>query len=161
MDRLYFRPLVLEDKEQLLHIYSDKDAMKHRASKPLETIEDAENMVLLAHQECENKTKIRLAVVQKDKEVLIGTAMYFFESSTAVEIGFSIGRDFWKYGYGQEGTEGLIEYIKTHEPEVTTIVGIARSSNEKSLKMLDNIGSFIEILDYESEGKRRFEMKVV
>lgn len=159
MERLYFRPLVLEDKEQLLHIYSDKDAMKYRTSKPLETLEDAERMVLQAHQEWESKTKVRLAVVQKETEILIGTAMYFFESPTAVEIGFSIGRDFWKYGFGQEGTEGLMEYIKTHEPEVTTIVGIARSGNEKSLNMLHNIG-FTEILDYDGEDKRRFEMRI-
>lgn len=160
MERLYFRPLVLEDKEQLLHIYSDKEAMKHRASKPLETLDDAEQMVLQAHREWEDRVKVRLAVVQKDTEVLIGTAMYFFESPTAVEIGFSIGRDFWKYGYGQEGTEGLIEYVKAHETEVTTIVGIARSANEKSLKMLANIGSFVEVLDYDREGMRRFELMV-
>ncbi|MGL4584882.1 MAG: GNAT family N-acetyltransferase [Flavobacterium sp.] len=159
MKRLYFRPLVLEDKEQLLHIYSDKEAMKHRASKPLETLADAEQMVLQAHREWEDKVKVRLAVVQKDTEVLIGTAMYFFESPTAVEIGFSIGRDFWKYGYGQEGTEGLIEYVKAHELEVTTIVGIARSANEKSLKMMQNIG-FEENLMYYEEDKRRFELKI-
>ncbi|KUF43603.1 MAG: GNAT family N-acetyltransferase [Flavobacterium sp.] len=159
MERLYFRPLVIEDKEQLLHIYSDKDAMQYRGSKPLETIEDAEQMVLQAHQEWENKTKIRMAVIQKDTEVLIGTAMYFFESPTAVEIGFSIGRDFWKYGFGQEGTEGLIEYVKAHESGVTTIIGIARSGNEKSIKMMQNIG-FTEIADYDEEGKRRFELVI-
>lgn len=159
MERLYFRPLVIEDKEQLLHIYSDKDAMQYRGSKPLETIEDAERMVLQAHQEWESKTKIRMAVIQKDTEVLIGTAMYFFESTTAVEIGFSIGRDFWKYGFGQEGTEGLIEYVKAHESGVTTIIGIARSGNEKSIKMMQNIG-FTEIADYDVEGKRRFEREI-
>lgn len=159
MERLYFRPLVIEDKEQLLHIYSDKDAMQYRGSKPLETIEDAERMVLQAHQEWENKTKTRMAVIQKDTEVLIGTTMYFFESPTAVEIGFSIGRDFWKYGLGQEGTEGLIEYVKVHEPGVTTIIGIARSGNEKSIKMMQNIG-FTEIADYDVEGKRRFELVI-
>ncbi|MEK6508514.1 GNAT family N-acetyltransferase [Myroides sp. C4067] len=159
MDRLYFRPLVIEDKEQLLYIYSDKDAMQYRGSKPLETIEEAENMVHQAHQEWESRTKMRMAVIEKDTEVLIGTAMYFFESPTAVEIGFSIGRDFWKYGYGQEGTIGLMEYIKANEPNVTTIVGIARSGNEKSLKMMANIG-FVEVLDYEVEGKRRFELMV-
>jgi ribosomal-protein-alanine N-acetyltransferase len=157
MQRLYFRPLVIEDRDQLLKIYSDKDAMKYRASKPLETIEDAERMILQAHEEWESKTKVRVAVLQKDSEVLIGTGMYFFESPTVVEIGFSIGREFWKYGYGQEGTEGLMEYIKDQEPEVTTIVGIARSENEKSLKMLERIG-FTEILDYKGEDKRRFEL---
>lgn len=159
MKRLYFRPLILADKEQLLSIYSDKDAMKYRTSKLIETLEDAEGMILQAHQESANKTKIRFAVVQRETELLIGTAMYFFESSTTVEIGFSIGRDFWKYGFGQEGTEGLIDYVKTHEPAVTTIVGIARSQNEKSLKMMENIG-FIEILNYAAEDKRRFEIKI-
>lgn len=159
MDRLYFRPLVIEDKEQLLYIYSDKDAMQYRGSKPLETIEEAENMVHQVHKEWDSRTKMRMAVIEKDTEVLIGTAMYFFESPTAVEIGFSIGRDFWKYGYGQEGTEGLMEYIKANEPEVTTIVGIARSGNEKSLKMMANIG-FVEVLGYTVEGKRRFELTV-
>jgi len=159
MERLYFRPLVIEDKEQLLHIYSDKDAMQYRGSKPLETIEDAKRMVLQAHQEWENKTKTRMAVIQKGTEVLIGTAMYFFESPTAVEIGFSIGRDFWKYGLGQEGTEGLMEYVKAHEPEVTTIIGIARSGNKKSIKMMQNIG-FTEIVDYDGEDKRRFELVI-
>ncbi|MVX36329.1 GNAT family N-acetyltransferase [Myroides sp. LoEW2-1] len=159
MKRLYFRPLVIEDKEQLLYIYSDKEAMKHRASKPLETLEDAENMVKQAHREWESKTKVRLAVVQQENDVLIGTAMYFFESPTVVEIGFSIGKDFWKYGYGQEGTEGLMEYIKANEPNVNTIVGIARSANDKSIKMMQNIG-FTEIMDYDGEDKRRFEFIV-
>ncbi|MDR2223205.1 MAG: GNAT family N-acetyltransferase [Flavobacteriaceae bacterium] len=159
MNRLYFRPLTLADAEQLLYIYGDKEAMKFRASKPLETLEEAQKMVKQAHLEQENRSKIRMAVVQKDTEVLIGTAMYFYESTTKVEIGFSIGRDFWKYGYGQEGTEGLIAYIKEHEASVTTIVGIARSQNEKSLNMLQNIG-FTEIVDYKGEDKRRFELNI-
>lgn len=159
MQRLYFRPLIMEDKEQLLFIYSDKDAMKYRASKPLETLEEAEQMIIQAQQECENKTKIRLAVVEKETEVLIGTAMYFFESPVAVHIGYSIGRDFWQYGYGREGTEGLIEYVKMHEPNVITIVGIARSENEKSLKMMKSIG-FTQIHDYLEIDKRRFELEI-
>lgn len=154
MKRTYFRALKSEDENALFEIYSDKDAMQYRTTLPFETKEEVK--IYLEQVALENTLgkKFRCGFVHSETQQLMGTAVYTLVDATSAEIGFSIGRAFWKGGYGTEGTWGLIELIKQREPQIQRIVGIAQTANEKSVRMMERMHfSFIE----EKDNKSYFE----
>lgn len=139
MERTYFRALTSQDEAALLEIYSDKDAMQYRASLPFETREDVSKFLNQVEQEQLSGKKFRCAYVHRDTHQLMGTGVYTYLDAESVEIGFSIGRAFWKGGYGTEGTWGLINLIKQREPQIKRIVAIAKTANEKSVRMIERM----------------------
>lgn len=154
MKRTYFRALKSEDEKALFEIYSDKDAMQYRATLPFETQEEVK--IYLEQVALENTLgkKFRCGFVHSETQQLMGTAVYTLVDATSAEIGFSIGRAFWKGGYGTEGTWGLIELIQQREPQIQRIVAIAQTANEKSVRMINHMNfSFIE----EKDNKSYFE----
>lgn len=154
MERTYFRALTSEDEAALLDIYSDKDAMQYRTSLPFESIADVKAFLDQVEQEQASGKKFRCAFVHSETNKLMGTGVYTHLNLESVEIGFSIGRDFWKGGYGTEGTWGLIELIKQREPQIKRIVGIAKTANEKSVRMMERMSfTFVK----QEAGKSYFE----
>ncbi|WP_353103375.1 GNAT family N-acetyltransferase [Myroides odoratus] len=139
LERTSFRLLNSADKEALFEIYSDKDAMQYRTTAPFETQDEIDTYLEQVEQENLSGQKFRCAFVHTATNQLMGTAVYTLLDATSAEIGFSIGRSFWKGGYGTEGTWGLIELIKQREPQVQRIVGIAQTANEKSVRMMERM----------------------
>jgi len=139
LERTFFRLLTPADKEALFEIYSDKDAMQYRTTAPFETLEEIDTYLEQVKQENLSGQKFRCAIVHTATNQLMGTAVYTLLDATSAEIGFSIGRTFWKGGYGTEGTLGLIELIKQKEPQIQRIVGIAQTANEKSVRMMERM----------------------
>ncbi|MBB1148980.1 GNAT family N-acetyltransferase [Myroides sp. NP-2] len=139
MERTYFRALTTQDEAALLEIYSDKEAMQYRASLPFETLADVRAFLDQVEREQTTGKKYRFAYVHLQTNELMGTGVYTFLDDESVEIGFSIGRSFWKGGYGTEGTRGLIELIKQREPQIKRIIGIAKTANEKSVRMMERM----------------------
>ncbi|MBB1140769.1 GNAT family N-acetyltransferase [Myroides sp. WP-1] len=154
MERTYFRFLTTEDEKALFEIYSDKDAMQYRTTLPFETLEDVKIYLQQVEKENALGKKFRCGFVHRETLQLMGTAVYTLVDDTSAEIGFSIGRAFWKGGYGTEGTWGLIELIKQQHPQVKRILAVAQTANEKSVRMINRMNfSFIE----EKENKSYFE----
>jgi RimJ/RimL family protein N-acetyltransferase len=116
-ERLIGKPLELSDAEDLFAIYSDKEAMKFRGSPPLESIDDAREMISKQLSSKGSVTRFRLAVRLKSSNQLIGSLLLIYDSQepSRCELGFSFGKDFWNRGYGRE-TLGMIENaLKGHE----------------------------------------------
>ncbi|MGG5505225.1 MULTISPECIES: GNAT family N-acetyltransferase [unclassified Myroides] len=154
MERTYFRFLTSNDAQALFAIYSDKDAMQYRTTLPFETMEEVQTYLEQVERENASGKKFRCGFVHRETQQLMGTAVYTLVDDTAAEIGFSIGRAFWKGGYGTEGTLGLIELIKQQHPQVKRILAVAQTPNEKSVRMINRMNfSFIEA----KENKSYFE----
>lgn len=112
--RLHFRDLNSKDASALLEIYSDAEAMKFRANPPLSNIEEALKMVEQAEKESLEFTYKRWAVVKKSDNELIGTLVFHYhKQNNTCTIGYSIGRQFWKKGYGQELLKAMIATLRT------------------------------------------------
>lgn len=139
LERTFFRLLNSADKEALFEVYSDKDAMQYRTTPPFETRDEIDTYLEQVEQENLSGKKFRCAFVHTETNQFMGTAVYTLLDTTTAEIGFSIGRAFWKGGYGTEGTWGLIELIKQREPQIQRIVGIAQTANEKSVRMMERM----------------------
>ena len=151
LERTHFRMLHPQDEEALFDIYSDKDAMQYRTTPPFENREEVKTYLQQITEENASGRKFRCAVVHNETQQLMGTAVYTLLNDDSAEIGFSIGRAFWKGGYGTEGTWGLIELIKKQEPQVKRIVAVAQTANEKSVRMITRMNfTFLEEKDNKS-----------
>jgi len=98
-----FRDLEEKDANQLLKIYSDKEAMKYRRNPPMIDIEDALNFISNQKTETAKHYKLRKGVTLKVEQELIGTVMYKYKKKNEKEciIGYSIGRALGK-GIGKK-----------------------------------------------------------
>src|SRR5690606_23953642 len=77
--RLKTRNLNEGDIEKLFKIYSDKESMKFRGSKPMNKIADASKMIFDQTIEKNNIIKIRKAIIKKENKELIG--LYFWNAT--------------------------------------------------------------------------------
>lgn len=136
--RLRVRPLNLADQRVLFDIYSDKDAMKYRGSKPFETLDDVAEMLSVTFQKLKTKEEFRYAVEHKESEELMGTFLIKPIAEQVCEIGYSIGKKYWGAGYGRELLKAMLDYIATLP--FNTIVATSKKENIASLKLLESVG---------------------
>lgn len=137
-DRLEIRKLTSADKNSLLEIYSDKEAMKYRGSKPFDSLDEVEKMLIRTFQKFESREEFRYAVIQKEGNELIGTFLIKPNSKNECEIGYSIGKKYWKKGYGKELVKCMLKYINSLN--YTKVLATSRKENIASLKLLEKIG---------------------
>ena len=141
MSRIRFRNLHLSDAKKLYEIYSDKEAMKFRGSKPMESIEDA--IIFVQNQRvAKNKVlTIRKGIELIGSEKLIGSVMYRYRDASVeeCEIGYSIGRQFWGKGFGKEIVKALIDDLRKNEA-MKKIFAWSHKENIASVKILEHNG---------------------
>ena len=140
-EKVKFRELTMTDTGMLFGIYSDKEAMKYRGSKPMQTIDDAKNFVKNTKVKKMEILTIRKGIELVKTKELIGSVMYRFNENkkNECEIGYSIGRQFWGKGLGKEIVKTMIKAIK-EKNEINKIVAWSNKENIASVKILEKIG---------------------
>ena len=139
--RIRFRELNKKDVNKLFEIYSDKEAMKYRGSKPMETIQDAQKFVKNKRIEDKKELTIRKGVELIATNELIGSVMYRFNRNRvhACEIGYSIGRRYWRKGLGEEIVRAMLKTI-IEKKGIREIIAWSEKENIASIKLLTKIG---------------------
>lgn len=133
-ERLLIRYLAPEDENALFEIYSDKEAMKYRGSKPFESIEEVQQMLQDTNEKLIAQTEFRYAVIEKETNFLIGTFLYKNSINNQCEIGYSIGKAYWKKGYGTELLNLMIPFLKAIGFEY--LYAKTKKGNEASFQLL-------------------------
>lgn len=143
--RLILKPLVIDDSESLLAIFSDPEVMKYWNTEPWVSIQDAYNFVDDSNNAMLRQESIVLGIYPKSTEKLAGKCMLFSydKESKRAEIGFGLSRDCWGKGYISEAGEALIQYGFTS-------IGLRRieaeidPDNDSSAKALEKLGFYQE-----------------
>ncbi len=138
--RVRLRVMGLDDAKSLFEIYSDKEAMKFRGSKPMETIKDAANYVKNQNTREGKISTIRKGIELVENSELIGSVMFRFDESrkNECEIGYSIGRKYWGRGLGRETVDLLLKDLEQNK-EVREIIAWSNKENLASIKILESI----------------------
>lgn len=136
-----FRTLAIGDIKSLCEIYSDKEAMKYRGSKPIETVEDAEEYIKNQKILIGSVLTIRKGIISLKDQELIGSVMYRFDENQPekCEIGYSIGRKFWGKGFGKEIVKNLLESIEENQG-IQNVIAWTNKQNIASIKILEHNG---------------------
>lgn len=143
--RLKTRTLLEGDAERLYSIYSDKEAMKFRGSAPMESLEDAQNMIR-NQTTIENAIqKVRLGIVDKANAKLVGTLLFKFnkEVSNQCEIGYSFDKGEWNKGYGSETIKMTLDKLQKEEP-INRVLAWCKKGNNASIRILEKNGFVYE-----------------
>lgn len=156
-ERLLIRYLVLEDKNALFEIYSDKEAMKYRGSKPFESLEEVQQMLQDTNEKLIAQTEFRYAVIEKETNFLIGTFLYKNSINNQCEIGYSIGKAYWKKGYGTELLNLMIPFLK--EKGFDRLIAFTKNGNEASISLLQKVG-FKRNQNKSQDGFNCFEINI-
>jgi|TARA_B110001450_G_C17416027_1_gene397826 RimJ/RimL family protein N-acetyltransferase len=136
-ERLKTSILSENDIETLFNIYSDKDAMKFRGSKPMLSIDDAVKMVSESQSKLNGILKNRLSIRLKSNNQLIGTLLIKVEEQNKkeAEIGISFGIRYWNKGYGYETIKMTEKRLKDLKYE--KIKAWCKKENKASIKLLE------------------------
>src|SRR5690554_2246609 len=139
-ERLILRPLVTDDSDSLLKIFSDAEVMRYWNTAPWATIQDAIDFINESNDSMQRQESLILGVYLKSTGELAGKCMLFSydKESKRAEIGFGLGRDYWGKGYIGEAGEALIQYgfsslgLRRIEAEIDP-------ENESSAKALEKL----------------------
>lgn len=116
-ERLITCRLSNDDAQALFGIYSDHEAMKFRANPPMQSLEEAYQMIASQFTVNKQTSKLRLGVRNSFSNKLIGTLLLTWSTDIEeqCEVGFSFGKQYWNKGYGKEILQMLEKQLGTHE----------------------------------------------
>lgn len=136
-EKLLIRELSENDVNVIFEIYSDKEAMKYRGSKPFENIEEAYIMIDKVIENIKNGKEYRYAIVEKLSNELIGTFLITPITNKNCLIGCSIGKKNWRLGYGLEVMTLMSEYLANLKYK--KIIGLIKKENIPSIRLVEKM----------------------
>lgn len=146
-EKLLIRELTENDVNVIFELYSDKEAMKFRGSKPFDNIDEAIIMLEKAAENIKNKKEYRYAIIEKKSNELIGTYLITPITNVNCMVGCSIGKKYWRLGYGIEVMILMSEYLKNLNYE--KIIGLIKKENIPSIKLVEKMNyKLIEQTEY-------------
>ena len=156
-EKLHIRELIENDVNVIFELYSDKEAMKFRGSKPFENIDEAEKMLKKVAENIKSGIEYRYGIIEKETNNLIGT--YLITPITNIEcmVGCSIGKKYWRLGYGIEVMILMSEYLRNLKYE--KIVGLIKKENFPSIKLVEKI-NFVLIEQTEKPEFYKYEKEI-
>jgi ribosomal-protein-alanine N-acetyltransferase len=136
-EKLLIRELQENDVNVIFELYSDKEAMKFRGSKPFETIDEATKMLKKVTENIKNETEYRYAIIEKNSNELIGTYLITPITKTDCMVGCSFGKKYWRLGYGIEVMTLMSEFLKILN--YVKIICLIKKENIPSIKLVEKM----------------------
>ena len=104
-----------------------------------------------------NGTEYRYGIIEKETNNLIGT--YLITPITNIEcmVGCSIGKKYWRLGYGIEVMMLMSEYLRNLKYE--KIVGLIKKENIPSIKLVEKM-NFVLIEQTEKPEFYKYEKEI-
>jgi len=112
---------------RFFEIYSEKEAIKFRGSKPFKNNKEATIVNKKVSANIKNGKEFRYAIVEKLTNELKGTFLITPITNTKCMVGFTIGKKYWRLGYGLEVMTLMSQYLENLEYE--KIVGLIKKEN--------------------------------
>ena len=115
-ERLVLRKLSKKDAKQMFANWaSDPKTTKYLTWPPYTSVEKVERFLTEKESTYDETGIYDWGIVLKGKEELIGTISVInsYPEIKALEMGYVIGRDYWKQGYMTEALKRVIDYLFT------------------------------------------------
>ena len=140
-DRLMLRPLAAEDRDTIFAYRSDPDVARYQGWKPptLESVADFIREMQAVAPETPGAW-LQVGLCLKEERRLIGDiGLHFLGDGAQMEIGYSLARAYWGYGYATEGLTAALNYcfIRLGKHRVTASVA---PENQRSIALLERLG---------------------
>jgi len=140
-DRLILKEIELENTKSIFDIFSNEQIMMHYGQFPMKSIEEAENLITIFHENFKNSKGIRWGILLKKENRIIGTCGYhnWNKRHSRAEIGYELSIDSWGRGYIKEALKAVIDY-GYEVMDLNRIEAVVYPENKVSIKSLVNQG---------------------
>ena len=134
--RLRLRPLRIADAEAVATLSGDWAVAQYTARIPHPYSTAAAASWISANDEA-NETA--LAIERRSDGSFIGCCGYSPDEPGTVEIGYWIGRPFWRQGYGSEAVAAVIAHCFA-DPAVGQVIATVHPENIASIRLQERLG---------------------
>lgn len=143
--RLVLRKFEEADYERLFLLDSNSEVMKYIGMPTLSKVEESKEVVKMIMQQYEDNGVGRLAVIEKESELLIGWSGLKLNTSEVngyqnfYELGYRFLPETWGKGYATESGKASLEY-GFNDLKAEVIYAYAHCENQASNHILTKIG---------------------
>jgi 8-oxo-dGTP diphosphatase len=134
--RLRLRPLRVGDAEAVARLSGEWDVAKYTARIPHPHSTAAAASWIAANDDA-NETA--LAIERRSDGAFLGCCGYSPDEPGAVEIGYWIGRPFWKQGFASEAVAALIAHCFA-DPAIEQVIATVHPENVASIRLQERLG---------------------
>lgn len=140
-ERLILRPFKEDDAINVFECWeSDPDVAKYMFWTSHNDIEKTKEWITFELGQIEKQDWYRFAVVLKDTNELIGTALIYYEEEVECwEIGYNLGKKYWNKGYTTEAMRKVIDFA-SKQLKISEIVGRYAKENPASGNVMKKLG---------------------
>ena len=126
--RLHLRPVIADDLPALMQVNGDNEVTKFLPYASWAKLEDAEAWLTRMNTMGESGESRQLVIVRNKDAAVMGTVLLFRyeEGSARIEIGYVLGRAYWRQGYAREALVAVLAHafgdmsIRRIEAQVNT-----------------------------------------
>ena len=146
-ERLLLRPFKQEDANEVFECWeSDPDVAKYMFWTSHNDIEKTKEWIAFELGQIEKNDWYRFAIVLKETNELIGTALIYYEDEVECwEIGYNLGKKYWGKGYTTEAMKKVVAFA-VEQLHLLQIVGRYAKENPASGNVMKKLG-----FEYEKE----------
>jgi len=139
--RLNLRTVRLEDVDDFYDVYSNPEVMRYWSTPPLVNREAASKLISEIHEGFNQRQLLKWAVALRADDKLIGSVTIFHPDFThrRAEIGYALGRPYWRQGYMQETLKAVINYAFA-ELNFHRLEADVDPRNDASVRTLERLG---------------------
>jgi 8-oxo-dGTP diphosphatase len=138
--RLRLRPLTDADAPRLAELLNDWEVVKHTANIPFPYgIDDGTAFVRLMAEKRAAGTGIALAMERTLDGTLIGAIGFGLEGQESPELGWWVGREYWRQGYVMEAARRLLRHLFTDLGHGSAWASV-HPDNTASRAVMDKLG---------------------
>jgi ribosomal-protein-alanine N-acetyltransferase len=112
-ERFLLRQMTLEDAQAVFEILSDAEVTKDMGEDPFSSIEQAKGLINFMNDLYNRNIAFRCGIIKKDDDSLIGTCGFNgweIHRGSRGEIGYDLGKPYWRQGYMTEILRSLITF---------------------------------------------------
>ena len=137
--RLLLRPFRLEDVAIVHRIYSDPEVMRYVAAGPLADIGHTRRLIADYTDHQRRHGFSFWAVIERESGALIGDAGLYRTMAGELELGYTLGAEWWGRGYATEAAGAWLRFA-FEELRAQEVVALAEPANTGSLHVLEKLG---------------------
>lgn len=144
-ERLLLREITTNDLEEFAQvIFADPDVMRYMAKRDLNPLERAERACKVSAENWSKHGYGAWLITDKNNGKVIGSCDFDTEEfSSGVELGYNIGKSYWRKGIATETARAAIRF-GFEIVKMERIIGVVVPENTASWRVLERLGFVYE-----------------
>jgi RimJ/RimL family protein N-acetyltransferase len=153
-ERLILKEITLEDKTEMLRLYSNEAVQKYTGEALIESMEEMEQAIEIRIKNYAKYGYGRWATFLKNGMQFVGWAgLAYLPEFDEIDLGYRFLPEYWGLGIGTEASHAILSY-GFDTLQLKRIIAIAMKENKASTRVMEKVGmQFDKFAPYEPGGE--------